>query len=108
MNRALEDFVQQMHAAAIDNADGIEDALREIDACADDLDVALEFIDAAAWIVQQSVPVRERCRALIALAGVPGDQECDLTVVGNRIEIELGQPVLAVSPLRSVVEGMKQ
>jgi hypothetical protein len=88
MKPALENFVRLLHVRRIDDADGIERALRVLNECADEYGMALEFIDAATWIAKQPVPTREKYRAICELAAVPDDARCDLSVVGRRIEVE--------------------
>jgi hypothetical protein len=94
MNRALESFVRQLHVQRIDDADGIENALRVMNECADEYGTALEFIDLASWIAEQQVTTREKCRAICELAAVPDDVACDLSLVGKRIEVEPFEAVL--------------
>jgi hypothetical protein len=94
MTPALEKFVQQLHAQRIGDADDLETWLREIDEVADECEASFEFIDCAIWIAEQPVSVREKHRAICALAAVPDDVECDLILDGKRIEIELVPGVL--------------
>ena len=94
MKPALENFVRLLHVRRIDDADGIERALRVLNECADEYGMALDFIDSATWIAEQRVPTREKCRAICSLAAVPDDVACDLSLVGKRIEVEPFEAVL--------------
>lgn len=98
MNRQLERLVEELHAQSIEAADviaadAIERCLRTLDDCANDDGALLNFIDGATWIAEQDdVPILEKRRALIALAGIElADEHADLSLVGDRIIIELVQ-----------------
>jgi hypothetical protein len=89
MNRALETFAHDLHVRRHENAEGLEDALRELDECADEYDVAQEFIDTVTWIAQQPVSIWEKCRVLGAVADLSDDQDFDLTCAAARIELSV-------------------